>query len=69
MKIRSWKVSPDGLTEKGKWIAASMNKGCGLDECGCSPGYWITVSDGETVINVKLNKGEGERFVKTGVIG
>ena len=34
------------------------NEGCGLPNCNCSDGYWLTVSDGETLLKVDLTAEE-----------
>ena len=41
------------------------DSGCGLDNCNCSPGYWISISDGETLLRVNLTEEEARELLTT----
>lgn len=48
------------------FVRVSMDKGCSLAGCHCSPGYWISVSDGERTLYVNLTPEEGQQLLETG---
>ena len=37
------KGEPGAIETKG-YIRLGIGEGCGLDRCGCSPGFWISIS-------------------------
>ena len=49
----------------------SMGEGCGIPECHCSDGYWLTISlplnrgDVEVVTVIFDNKKEMDKFFET----
>ena len=83
MKIESFKwegVKPDGTFEneagavetKGKIVMSQDNGGCGIDDCHCSDGHWLTIVNPRTEegvvegLKVKFeNKSEMDEFFKS----
>lgn len=84
MKIESFKwegVKPNGTFEneagavetKGKIVMSDPNGGCGLENCNCSEGHWISIIKPRTEegivegIKVKFeNSFEMDTFIKSG---
>ena len=82
MKTHTFKhldVAPDGKVEKGGAVGTSRRVslsmpdkgGCGLDNCHCSDGHWICISEGRdadtsTVQGITIdfdNKKEYDKFI------
>jgi hypothetical protein len=62
MRITSERVSKK-LVKRGQLVGEpfarfSFGKGCGSGTCNCSPGYWITLSDGQRIIRAEFSKEE-----------
>ena len=61
------KLVKKGMVESRPFARMSKGDGCGLGNCNCSPGYWITLSDGNMFIRAQFNsKDEFEQFEQTG---
>jgi len=75
MKIEKFihkNVKSDGTVITKPMIRMSAGEGCGVKDCHCSDGYWISIGSGRTLegiiegIIVRFDdKKEFERFMKT----
>ncbi len=54
MKITTIKIYDDPDICQKPFFRLSFGKGCGLENCNCSPGHWITISNGRILLTVKL---------------
>lgn len=58
MKVETTPLNKDGLVEKRPFLRASLKGegGCSLSGCTCSPGLWLSVSNGDIVMKIELTK-------------
>lgn len=50
--------------KQGSWVCVS-SIGCGVEECHCSPEYFMSMSDGKTGLTVGLNKNDMLKMLLT----
>lgn len=67
-KLTGMDVPPArGARMAGAFVRASVDgSGCGAPGCSCSPGQWITISDGATAFRVDLTPDEAKALRETG---
>lgn len=71
MQITTHPIDPE-LVKNGQVVGEPMIRfsdgaGCGSEHCNCSPGYWISISDGKTLIKAQFdNEIEYKKFLQTG---
>jgi hypothetical protein len=54
-----------GAVSHNPGVRASLDgSGCGLDNCNCSDGLWISISNGKTLLRVNLTAEEAEDLKK-----
>lgn len=63
MKVHRFEISPDkvqaGRQIAGEFVRTNLHEpGCGLESCNCSPGFWISLSDGEVGLCAELTPDE-----------
>ena len=66
MNIETFKIDKtlDKQQVQKPIIRMSSGEGCGFNNCHCSDGYWISISDGETGIRCMFdNKTEYDKFI------
>ena len=54
-----------GSVSREAGIRISLDGGCGLDDCNCSPRPFVTVSDGHTLLTVDLSPEEVDYLLRT----
>ena len=66
MKVSHFEINKaDERVQQGPFVFMSdLDGGCGLPACNCSPGHWITISDGDHALKVKLSMAEWKQLFK-----
>lgn len=66
-RIETFAIDPEDTKKvQGPLVRVSLDGGCGIPHCSCSPKPYITVSDGTHLFSVTLTKAEVEHIRRTG---
>lgn len=73
MEIKPFKITKAdkkaGRVEDRPFIRIGLGDGCGMENCKCSEGYWISMSDGKNGMIVYFkDKAEYDQFMYQGQI-